>query len=108
MSSLAKNKTWYLVSRPKDKFIQGCKWAYKIKERTNKREPKRYKVRLVVNEYTQKEEVDYNEIFLSFVKYITIKVMLTFVAMTRNLNNLMSKLIFLHGDIDKKTFMKQS
>lgn len=31
MSSLSKNQTWNLVSRPKDKSIVGCKWVYKMK-----------------------------------------------------------------------------
>lgn len=45
ISSLAKNQTWDFVDRPKDKFIIGCDWVYKIKEGTIESEPVRYKVR---------------------------------------------------------------
>lgn len=92
MSSPNKNQTQDLVLRPKDKSIVGCKWAYKIKERTSESETVRYKVRFVAKGYTQKEGINYNEFFSLVVKYITIRIMLAFVAYyDGDLNNFISK-----------------
>ena len=108
MCSLNKNQTWELVPRPKDKSIVGCKWIYKVKEGTNDSEPIRFKARLVAKGFTQKEGVDYNEIFSSVVKYTTIRVMLALVAyFDWELEQLDVKTAFLHGDLDEKIFMFQ-
>ena len=108
MSSLNKNQTWELVPRPKDKSIVGCKWIYKAKEGTNNSKPIRFKARLVAKGFTQKEGVDYNEIFSLVVKYTTIRVILALVAFfDRELEQLDVKIAFLHGDLEEKIFMFQ-
>lgn len=40
----------------------------------------KYKVRLVANEYVQKEVVEYNEVFSPVVKHTFIKILLALVA----------------------------
>ncbi|KAL5576484.1 hypothetical protein UlMin_018183 [Ulmus minor] len=55
MNSLAKNRTWELVSKPPNQKVIDCKWLYKIKEGTSQEEKRRYKARLVAKGFTQRE-----------------------------------------------------
>jgi len=57
--SLEKNQTWVLVNLPKGFKAIGCRWVFR------KKDNEQYKARLVVKGYSQKESIDYNEIFLS-------------------------------------------
>ena len=62
IDSLLENKTWELVKLPKGRKTLQNKWVYKIKhEGEGKKE--RYKERLVVKGFAQKEGIDFNEIF---------------------------------------------
>ena len=62
MNALAKNATWDLVELPRDKQIVGCKWVYKLKKVVDDK-VERYKERLVAKGYSQKEGIDFHEIF---------------------------------------------
>ena len=61
---MSKNGVWELVQLPKGCKAIGCKWVFKTK-RDSKGDIERYKVRLVAKGFTQKEGIDYNEIFFS-------------------------------------------
>ncbi|KAJ4713974.1 Retrovirus-related Pol polyprotein from transposon TNT 1-94 [Melia azedarach] len=63
MESLHKNHTWELTKRPRDKKIVTCKWVYKKKEGKTSVARIKYKARVIARGFTQKEGVDYNEIF---------------------------------------------
>ncbi|KAL5574150.1 hypothetical protein UlMin_023747 [Ulmus minor] len=80
MNSLAKNETWTLVEKPTKQKIVGCKWIYKLKEGTDEGGKKKYKACLVAKGYTQREGVDYNDVFSLVVKYKTIRLVLALVA----------------------------
>ena len=75
MDSLIKNGTWVLVDKPKDRKIIGCRWLFKMKSGIPGVEPVRYMARLVAKGYTQREGVDYQEIFAPVAKHTSIRYM---------------------------------
>ena len=106
MDSLMSNQTWELAELPPGKKALHNKWVYRIKEEHDGN--KRYKARLVVKGFQQKEGVDYNEIFSLVVKLTTIRLVLKIVA-TENLHleQLDVKTAFLHGDLEEELYMRQ-
>lgn len=68
----------------------------------------RCKVRLAVKSYAQKEGINYNEVFTTFVKYSPIRLLMALVAqLNLELAQLDVKLIFLHSDLEKEIYMIQ-
>ena len=67
MESLQKNQTWDLVEQPKGRQVVGCKWIFKKKYGSSTEEVVRYRACLVAKGYSQKEEVDNNEILSPIV-----------------------------------------
>ena len=71
MKSLTINNTWTLVTLPRNCKTISCKWIYKLIEEVLGLQPPRYKARLIAKGFTQREGINYNEIFSSIVKQIT-------------------------------------
>ena len=108
MESLHKNQTWELVKLPKGRKVVGCKWIFKKKARILGVEGTRYKARLVAKGYSQKEGVDYNEIFSPVVRHTSIRVLLALVAhQNLELEQLDVKTAFLHGEFEEDILMSQ-
>ncbi|GJU52716.1 retrovirus-related pol polyprotein from transposon TNT 1-94 [Tanacetum coccineum] len=106
MVSLEKNQTWSLVRLPAGKKALQSKWVFRVKEEQDGK--KRYKARLVVKGFQQKQGVDYNEIFSPVVKMTTIRLVLSIVAAENlHLEQLDVKTAFLHGDLDEDIYMTQ-
>lgn len=62
IEALNENQTWTLPDLPRDRKAIGFKWIYKIKYLPYG-EIKRYNAKLVAKEFTQKEGLDFYEIF---------------------------------------------
>ncbi|KAG7592586.1 GAG-pre-integrase domain [Arabidopsis thaliana x Arabidopsis arenosa] len=108
MDSLIKNKTWVLVERDKKQKPIGCKWVFKRKAGIAGVEGPRFKARLVAKGYSQKEGVDYQEIFSPVVKHVTIRFFLSMVAhFDMELQQMDVKTAFLHGYLDETIYMEQ-
>ncbi|KAJ4718466.1 Retrovirus-related Pol polyprotein from transposon TNT 1-94 [Melia azedarach] len=108
MESFHKNQTWELTKRPRDRKIVMCKWVYKKKEGETSIEGIKYKARAVARGFTQKERVDYNEIFSPVVRHTSIKVLPAIVAhQDLELEQLDVKTAFLHGDLEEEIYMTQ-
>jgi hypothetical protein len=107
MESLYKNDTWDLVLPPKGRKIVGCKWVFKLKDASLDDAP-RYKARLVAKGFSQKEGIDYHEVFSPVVKHISIRALLVLVALfDLELEQMDVKTTFLHGELEEKIYMSQ-
>ncbi|RVW38700.1 Retrovirus-related Pol polyprotein from transposon TNT 1-94 [Vitis vinifera] len=108
MASLRKNQTWELVPLPERVKPVDCKWLFKIKDGISEDEPPKYKSRLVAKGFSQKEGIDYNEVFSPVVKHKSIRVLLAMVSVfDLELDQLDVKTAFLHGNLEEEIYMKQ-
>ena len=57
-----------------------CKWVFRRKEGIAAGEGIKYKERVVARGFSQREGVDYNEIFSPVVRHTSIRVLLAIVA----------------------------
>ena len=81
MESVEKNKTWILVNKPKDQKVVGCKWINKRKPGIPGVEQARFKARVVAKGFSQREGIDYHEVFSPVVKHTSIRLVLALVAL---------------------------
>ena len=107
IEALHRNHTWKLVELPAGRKVIGNKWVYKIKRDSND-QVERYRARLVVKGYAQKEGIDFNEIFSPVVRLTTIRVVLAMcAAFDLHLEQLDVKTAFLHGELEEEIYMLQ-
>lgn len=108
IESLIKNKTWVLVERNSLQKPIGCKWIFKRKAGIAGVEKPRFKARLVAKGYSQKEGIDFQEIFSPVVKHVSIRLLLSIVAhLDMELQQMDVKTAFLHGYLDETIYMEQ-
>ena len=69
INSLQKKYTWVLVEKLKRTRLVSCKWIFKLMEEILGIEKSRFKARLVSRGFTQRERVDYSEVFSLVVKH---------------------------------------
>ncbi|GAA0168961.1 transmembrane signal receptor [Lithospermum erythrorhizon] len=77
--ALKQNQTWDLVLKPESVKPISCKWVYKLEIRLDGT-IERYKVRLVIQGFSQEYRIDYDEIFSPVAKIITVLVLLSLAA----------------------------
>ncbi|KAE8730652.1 putative galacturonosyltransferase 6 [Hibiscus syriacus] len=107
IEALHKNNTWDLVPLPQGRKPIGNKWVFKIKRNVDD-QVERYRARLVVKGYAQKEGIDFNEIFSPVVRLTTVRVLLAMCAtLNLHLEQLDVKTAFLHGNLEEEIYMLQ-
>ncbi|GJW66289.1 gag-pol polyprotein, partial [Tanacetum coccineum] len=91
---LHQTHTCDLVPLPFGKRAIGSRWVYKIKTKSDGF-IERYKARFVAKGYAQEYGMDYEETFAPVAKMTTVR-------------TLMSKMLFLNGDLNEEVFMTPS
>ncbi|CAA7024021.1 unnamed protein product [Microthlaspi erraticum] len=106
--SLMKNRTWILIDRPLNQKTIGCKWIFTRKPGIIGVEDPRLKARLVAKDFSQKEGINYKEIFAPVVKHVSIRYILAAVVhYDMELQQMDVKTVFLHGHLDEFIVMDQ-
>ena len=101
------NDTWELTELPKGKMVIGWKWVFAKKDESPSGTV-RYKVRLVVKGYAQREGIDYSEVFSPVMKHSSIRILLALVTRyDYELDQLDVKISFLYGDFEEEIYMTQ-
>ena len=105
--ALLANQTWDLVPRPSGCNVVTGKWIWRHKHRADGA-LERYKARWVLQGFTQRPGVDYDETFRPVVKPATVHTVLL-LALSRSwpVHQLDVKNAFLHGTLRLSTALSQ-
>jgi hypothetical protein len=77
LNNFAHNEVWELVKRPSDHNVIGTKWVFQHKQNEN-RIIVRNKARLVAQDYSQVEGLDFDETFTPVARLEAIWILLTY------------------------------
>jgi len=100
VDSLIQNKTWVLTQLPAGREPIGCRWLFKCKD------DGRFKARLVAKGYSQKEGMDYNEMFAPVARFNSLRTLLALVCENNwEPDGMNVKTAFLHSELDEMVFM---
>ena len=97
-----------LATLPTGKKTIGVKWVYKLKKNA-KGEVERYKARLVVKGYSQRQGIDYDEVFGPVAHMEIIRLLISLA--TRNQCKIFQmdiKSVFLNGYLKEELYVEQT
>jgi hypothetical protein len=105
MKSMSTNDVWDLVEIPKGAKIVGCKWIYKTKH-DSKGNIERFKARLMVKGFMQREGIDYIETFSPVSSKDSFRIIMALVPRyDLELHQMDVKTVFLNGNLQENIYM---
>jgi hypothetical protein len=105
--SLHEKGTWILEPKPPGARALGVKWVYALKQDKHG-VIERFKARLVVKGFMQREGVDFQEVFAPVSKHATLRALLAMVAFAdMEIHQLDVKTAFLNGDLEEVIYIDQ-
>ncbi|GKD64448.1 zinc finger, CCHC-type containing protein, partial [Tanacetum coccineum] len=107
IGSIMENNTWVLSDLPPGCKPLGCKWIFKRKMKVDGTIDK-FKARLVIQGFRQKEGIDYFDTYAPVARITTIRLLLALAAIHNLVIHQMDvKTTFLNGDLEEEVYMKQ-
>jgi hypothetical protein len=105
--SILKNDVWAVVPRLHGKSVVTSKWIYKIKHAADGNIEK-YKARFVARGFSQKERIDYDEIFAPVVRYTSIRIIISLAAVFGwKIHQMDVKIAFLNCEVEQEVCIEQ-
>ena len=106
INSLLFNKTWTLVSMPKNRNIVDCKWVFTVKN-DEFGNPLKFKARVVARGFSQVYLTDYNETFAPVARIPSFRFVIAFSNQFNLLVHHMDvKTAFLNGILKEEIYMR--
>ena len=106
IESILSNHTWELADlSPKNKLL-GSKWIFKRKMKPDGTIDK-YKARLVVKGYRQKEGLDYFDKYFLVTRITSIRMLIALAVHDLKIHQMDVKTTFLNGELEEEIYMEQ-
>jgi hypothetical protein len=101
--SIINNYVWDVVLRPKEKTFFSSKWIYKMKNGSNGSIEK-YKERLMARDFSQKEEIYYEDKFSLVARYTILAIV---VVKKWKVHQMDMKTSFMNGVIEEELYVEK-
>lgn len=106
-ASIIRAGTWVLDKKPEDRTAIGSTWIFKLKHDANG-DLICHKARLVAQGFSQRQGIDFHEIFAPVAKFASIRAMIALSAhFGLHLHQMDVRTAYLNGELEETIFMRQ-